>query len=187
MEVETILKDKKGFEGFEMAVALITLVIAAGVFIYMLSTIGFFLIERSQEATNTGIEQTTPTVKLSGKMIANGIDSNTRVGSITIYLQNEANGEPVDLNSTVITYSSQNSYQEVVWHYDDGTTTKWLQRDDSDSILVEYELVMLIIPISETDELGPNENFILEVKPPFGKPLKIVRTMPSSLGKIMSL
>ena len=170
-----------------MAVAMITIVIAAGIFLYVFLSIGFNLTQISQEATSTAVENTTSSLKLSGKIIVKGVDANTRVGSIIIYVQHSGEAEPIDLNKSIISYTSKTDHNGSIWHYVEGSTVTWVQRGDTDTLLEPFELAMLTIVIPDTDTLGPNKKFIIEVKPPVGRTLKIVRTTPSSLEKIMSL
>ncbi len=73
--------------------------------------------------------------------------------------------------------------QELTW------TTTWIVQGDSDEMLEESELIKITIDdlTGQGATLGAAEEFRLEIKPPQGGVLPIVRTTPASLDSYMAI
>ncbi len=98
------VKDEKGFTGLEAAIVLIAFVVVAAVFSYVMLGAGFFTTQKSQEVVHTGVTQASSSVELSGDVIAKGSSNN--ITNITMFLQLTSGGSQVDMNKTLIVYSS---------------------------------------------------------------------------------
>jgi archaeal flagellin FlaB len=98
------VKGEKGFTGLEAAIVLIAFVVVAAVFSYVMLGAGFFTTQKSQEVVHTGVMQASSSVELSGDVIAKGSANN--ITNITMFLQLTSGGSQVDMNRTLIVYSS---------------------------------------------------------------------------------
>ena len=104
-------KDEKGFTGLEAAIVLIAFVVVAAVFSYVMLGAGFFTTQKSQEVVHTGVTQASSSVELSGDVIATGnlsdnITANHNIENVSLFLQLTSGGSKVDMNRTLIVYSS---------------------------------------------------------------------------------
>ena len=99
------VKDEKGFTGLEAAIVLIAFVVVAAVFSYVMLGAGFFTTQKSQEVVHTGVTQASSSVELSGDVIASGTGNNN-ITNVSLFLQLTSGGSSVDVNRTLIVYTS---------------------------------------------------------------------------------
>ncbi|WP_424357508.1 archaellin/type IV pilin N-terminal domain-containing protein [Methanocella sp. MCL-LM] len=115
-------KNSAAFTGLEAAIVLIAFVVVAAVFSYVMLGAGFFTSQKSKEVVHTGVDQATSSIELAGDIIGGG--AGTDVTYIDITLSLTAGNNPVDLEKTVISYTSQDDYVSAIWgdgnaaHYD---------------------------------------------------------------------
>ena len=172
--------DENGFTGLEAAITLIAFVIVAAVFSYVVLNMGFFTTQKSQQVTKTGLEQASSSLELAGNIIAHG--NGSTITTLTIYVQSTAGGEPIDLTKTTISYTSS------TWHAANVTSAlSWTQREDSDDLLEPNEQAKINITIPTEESLGTNSEFSVEIKPPSGATLTIVRRTPPAIDTVMEL
>lgn len=103
-------KDKHAFTGLEAAIVLTAFVVVAAVFSYVVLNAGFFTTETSKEVIHTGVEQATSSAELAGDVIGYGEDNTTgshptNLTGVVFYLELTAGDQPMDLNTTVMSYS----------------------------------------------------------------------------------
>ncbi len=193
-------KDERGFTGLEAAIVLIAFVTVAAVFSYVLLGAGFFATQKGQETVHTGVKQATSSMELVGSIVATGDTSNNKIENVTFTLQLAAGGQPIDLNKTVITVlvPKDGTYKELTYEANSTGLTKsseyyvnWvysLQDDDPDNYLEEFEKAEITVYLSDAGfDINPNDDFIIEVKPPIGASYPIELKAPPSIDNVMVL
>ncbi|WP_048095515.1 archaellin/type IV pilin N-terminal domain-containing protein [Archaeoglobus fulgidus] len=195
------LKNEKGFTGLEAAIVLIAFVTVAAVFSYVLLGAGFFATQKGQETVHTGVKQATSSMELVGSIVAKGSTTNNNITEVTFTLQLAAGGQPIDLNKTVITvlvpkdgdfvelsYNSSSSLDKTKEYY-----VNWvysLQGSNPDNYLEEFEKAEVTLYLDSTGaglDINPNDDFIIEVKPPIGASYPIELKAPPSIDDVMVL
>lgn len=192
-------KDMKGFTGLEAAIVLIAFVTVAAVFSYVLLGAGFFATQKGQETVHTGVKQATSSLELVGGIVATGNTTASKIENVTFTLQLAAGGQPIDLNKTLITVTApedgvykeltytNNSSADMTTHY----YVNWiysLQGSNPDHYLEEYEKAEVTVYLETAGlNIGPNENFIIEVKPPIGATYPIELKAPPTIDNVMVL
>ncbi|MHB8103019.1 MAG: archaellin/type IV pilin N-terminal domain-containing protein [Methanosarcina sp.] len=181
------LKDEKGFTGLEAAIVLIAFVVVAAVFSYVMLGAGFFTTQKSQEVVHTGVTQASSSVAPSGDVI---VTSSTihEANVITFYVTNTAGGTPVDLDKTVLTYTDKNEL--ISKEYNSGGngwvyTPIIFETGRNDNLLEsgeKYKIVVTLADLTVVSAPAENEKIKLEVKPPEGAVLSIIKTMPPALA-----
>jgi archaeal flagellin FlaB len=184
-------KDEKGFTGLEAAIVLIAFVVVAAVFSYVMLGAGFFTTQKSQEVVHTGVTQASSSVELSGDVIAKGDTGNAKIGNITMFLQLTSGGSSVDMNRTLIVYSSPNKAPTDLLNgtNDDATHFRIVNRynANTDYLVDRGEKFEVMVNVSSLDTVGVNQEFQVEVKPPQGATYTIHRKAPPSISAIMTL
>jgi flagellin FlaB len=186
------VKDEKGFTGLEAAIVLIAFVVVAAVFSYVMLGAGFFTTQKSQEVVHTGVAQASSSVELSGDLIARGDTVAKNIVNVSMFLQLTSGGSSVDMNRTLIVYSSPrvvpkdltnnttanaNNFQ-IVRIYNDANSNYLIDRTETFEVLVQ---------INALDTVGPNQEFQIEIKPPQGATYTVHRKAPPAISTIMTL
>jgi flagellin FlaB len=198
--VRRFVKDMKGFTGLEAAIVLIAFVTVAAVFSYVLLGAGFFATQKGQETVHTGVKQATSSMELVGSIVARGNTSSNKITNVTFTLQLAAGGQPIDLNKTIITVlvPSDGSYKELTYEANSSALTKsseyyvnWiysLQGSNPDNYLEEFEKAEVTVYLTDAGfNVDPNDDFIIEVKPPIGASYPIELKAPPSIDNVMVL
>lgn len=179
-----LLKDESGITALETAIILIAFVVVAAVFAFTILQAGTFSTERGREAIYGGIEQVSSSMEVVGSVKAAETDSpgNNTVDTLTFELQTVSGGTGVDVSTVIYSYSDPATYISKL----DSCTTSWLV--GSGNMLEGDEMVEVVCDV-ETDgaALGVNTQFQLEVKPPTGAVIPIVRTTPAEVTGTMVL
>jgi len=177
--------DERGITGLETAIILISFVVVAAVFAFVVLSTGLFSSERGKEAVYAGLAKTRGTMELTGGVIATS--NATNVTKVTFSLTLAAGGDSVNLNNadttnrTVISYIDQNVTDPDVEYTATSIT------GNGDLLLQQGELMSVTVDFTTqvagpAYNIGTNATFILEVKPPSGSYLVIQRTTPPSLA-----
>jgi archaeal flagellin FlaB len=176
---------EEGITGLETAIILIAFVVVATVFAFVVLSTGLFSSERGKEAVYAGLQKTRGTLELRGSVIAE--TDGTTVHNLVFDVANAAGGEPVNLdpaalsNKMVIDYrDSTINVPNMIWAVD------WLGIGDGDNLMEAGEVAQITIDLS-AQNLGPNQPFTLEVKPPLGGTMVIARTTPAGLDTVVDL
>lgn len=199
------LRNEKGITALETAIILIAFVVVASVFAFTILSAGTFSTERGKEAIYAGLSEVRGSMVIKGSVVASANVGLTAVECVTITLSNAAGGEPVDLRVG----DAQAGLQKISVDYRSLSKVKsgmplsitWLvggsaTGGDGDDLLEAGELAALMVPLANNSidgmsgsaydaELGIDEKFALEIKPPKGATLLIERTTPPSLTRIM--
>ncbi|KKG10373.1 archaellin/type IV pilin N-terminal domain-containing protein [Methanosarcina sp. 2.H.A.1B.4] len=191
-----IFKDEKGFTGLEAAIVLVAFVVVAAVFSYVMLGAGFYTTQKSQEVVHTGVQQASSSVELSGDVIAKG--DGTELKNITMFLQLTSGGSAVDMGQTLIVFTApkvpptdlnlsttaSNSTFKIVQKFnDEGNQDNIINRFEKFEVLVNVDAITDKV----SEEVGPNDMFQVEIKPPQGAAYTIHRQAPPSISAIMTL
>ena len=189
-------KDEKGFTGLEAAIVLIAFVVVAAVFSYVMLGAGFFTTQKSQEVVHTGVTQASSSVELSGDVIARGnltdtLAANHSIDNTNMFLQLTSGGSQVDMNRTLIVYSSPTKAPTELLN---GTTADATHfqitnrfNSNGDYIVDKGEKFEVKVNVYALENVTANEEFQVEVKPPMGATYTIHRRAPPSINAIMTL
>ena len=180
-------RDDEGFTGLEAAIVLIAFVVVAAVFSYVVLGAGFFTTQKAQETVHTGVPQTISAVEPSGPVSIYSADGQA-VGNITFYLQLADGGAGVDMSKVVYAVSTPKktltftnntvNYSWVKSNGAAGSKNQWVHT----GLLHPSEMVYVDVnPGFTKDEMGINDKFIVEVKPPVGAALHLARTVPDEM------
>lgn len=186
-------KDEKGFTGLEAAIVLIAFVVVAAVFSYVMLGAGFFTTQKSQEVVHTGVTQASSSVELGGDVIANGSTTNNNITDITVFLQLTSGGSAVDMNKTLLVYTSPTKAPTELTNGSTaaGTATTFFIKNrynsNGDYLIDRGEKFEVLINIAAQENIGPNQEFQIEIKPPQGATYTVHRKAPASIATIMTL
>lgn len=189
-------KDEKGFTGLEAAIVLIAFVVVAAVFSYVMLGAGFFTTQKSQEVVHTGVTQASSSVELSGDVIARGnltdtLAANHSIDNINMFLQLTSGGSQVDMNRTLIVYSSPTKAPTELLNGTSADATHFQivnkYNDNGDYLIDKGEKFEVKVNVYALENVTANEEFQVEVKPPMGATYTIQRRAPPSIDAIMTL
>jgi flagellin FlaB len=186
---KALLRDERGITALETAIILIAFVVVASVFAFTMLSAGMFTTERSKESVYSGLSQVRGTVELKGGII--GTSSKPGVtgtlDSLIFSVAIVAGGSPIDFTDTT------DGKNVVVIEYRDAvtrtTSLPWKSTvvvGDDDKMLEANEVFEITVPL-EGVNLGTNQTFVVEVKPPLGAILNLQRTTPPSIDAITEL
>ena len=194
------LRNEKGFTGLEAAIVLIAFVTVAAVFSYILLGAGFFATQKSQEVVHTGVKQATSSMEIVGSIVAIGNTTNNNVTNVTFTLQLAAGGQPIDLSKTLITVlvPADGAFKELKYNKSEPSDksgeyyVRWVYslqgKDQEDDYLEEFEKAEVTVYLEAAGfDVDPNDNFIIEVKPPIGAAYPIELKAPPSIDQVMVL
>ena len=183
-------QNDEGFTGLEAAIVLIAFVVVAAVFSYVMLGAGFFTSQKSKEVVHTGVDQATSSIELAGDVIGVGNTETHNLTGVKITLQLTAGNNPVDINKTIISYRTANTYNASIFDGSDPAQVTWITSVNNgtpNNLLEKYEKVQLNIPIQTAEQVGANQKIYLEVKPPSGAVLDIQGTTPAAIDPVMVL
>lgn len=192
-KLKRLLKDEGGVTALETAIILIAFVVVASVFAFTILSAGTFSTEKSRQAVYGGIEQVGSSLEVYGSVIGEAASTGaTQVLTVSFTLSAVQGGGAINITDTTST-----DYNEVVISYRDDDESKtelewtmaFVGNRDDDWLLEEGELAEITIPINATNNLTleANDEFMIEVKPPQGGVVPIMRSVPASLDKVMVL
>jgi len=188
------IRKDDAFTGLEAAIVLIAFVVVAAVFSYVVLGAGFFTTQKSQEVVHSSVGQASSSVEIIGDVYGiNSTEKPASINTLEFTLGLTAGGSVVDMNSTVITYSTTDKYtilqRNGTANLDEDPTSpsNWsvfgVKNQVTDgSVLEKGE--QFIMRVRLPDDLEKNQQFTLEVKPAVGATLAITRTAPPQIDKI---
>jgi len=193
-------RNEKGFTGLEAAIVLIAFVTVAAVFSYILLGAGFFATQKSQEVVHTGVKQATSSMEIVGSIVATGDTNGQKILNVTFTLQLAAGGQPIDLSKTLITVlvPADGAFKELKYNKSEPSDksgeyyVRWVYslqgKDQEDDYLEEFEKAEVTVYLEDAGfDVDPNDNFIIEVKPPIGAAYPIELKAPPSIDQVMVL
>ncbi len=193
-----VLVDQRGITGLETAIVLIAFVVVASVFAFAVLNTGLLSSEKSKEAALGGLEETSATLSIRGRVIAAVNSGKTAIDSVKFNLTPAStSSESVDLSNTgtVVTYLDENQgiNCENPQSFDSDANTAecswsaaWLI--GSGDIVDTGEQVEMIITLTNlTPLLAEKKEFSIQVKPNKGAIVIVNRTLPGELQGITAL
>ena len=200
--IAKLFKDKKAFTGLEAAITLIAFITVAAVFSYVLLGAGFFSTQKGQEVVHTGVEQVSSSMEIVGSIIGYGNTTGGFLNGTVFTIQLAAGGNPIDLSKTIITitdpkdgWSRELKYSTTGADADHYNVT-WITtvNPTPDSYLEEFEKAQIYIDLDAIynvtgwdKTLGPNEVFLIEIKPPMGATYPVELKVPPTIDPTMVL
>ena len=177
---------ERGITGLETAIILIAFVVGAAVFAFVVLSTGLFSSERGKEAVYAGLAKTRGTMTLTGGIIATS--DLTTITDLSFSVTLAAGGDSVNLNNADATNRTVISYIDANVTDPDVEYTTQSITGNGDLLLQQGELMTVTIDLGAqvagpVYNIGPNQTFILEVKPPTGSYLVIQRTTPASVSQ----
>lgn len=192
----SLRKDERAFTGLEAAIVLTAFVVVAAVFSYVVLNAGFFTTQTAKSTVHTGVTQATSSVELAGDVIGYGNTAESKLDNVTFYLRLTAGKNPVNINKTIVTFTTSEKHIVLTKNYtarnnfsgleENEWTFSWIDPLESpaDNLLEKNEKVCIKANIPD---LGTNTDFTIEVKPPEGTTLGIDRSVPPAIYEVMNL
>jgi flagellin FlaB len=176
------LRQDQGITGLETAIVLIAFVTVSAVFAFVVLSTGLFSAERGRETVFAGLSKTRGSITISGGIIATS--DQTAITELAFGVVLAAGGDSVNIDP------NSSSGRTVISYIDDAITDPDLTYTttpvvgDGDSVLEAGEMIEIAIDLTQNAQidLGENDTFTLEVKPPSGSFLVIRRTTPASIS-----
>jgi len=193
-----ILADQRGITGLETAIVLIAFVVVASVFAFAVLNTGLLSSEKSKEAALGGLEETSATLSIRGKVIAAANSGKTAIDSVKFNLTPASTAsESVDLSSTgtVVTYLDENQgincQPPQAFDSDPDTaecswSVAWLI-GSGDIVETGEQVEMTVTLTNLTPLLTEKKEFSVQVKPNKGAIVIVNRTLPGELQGITAL
>jgi flagellin FlaB len=178
---------RRGLTGLETAIILIAFVIVASAFAFTVLNVGFQSTQKSQEVIAAGMEEASSVMEIDGAVIAKS-DGNT-LQNVSFVIKLSAGKSPVDLSQgkLAITWTSKNKHEDNIYDRTKANVTSVFP-DDTDMYLRYGDKYTVIINVAAIDDnLGANDEFKVELKPPKGAVLTLARRLPPALDPVMFL
>ncbi|MDV2482345.1 flagellin [Methanoculleus sp. Wushi-C6] len=188
-----LIQKDDAFTGLEAAIVLIAFVVVAAVFSYVVLGAGFFTTQKSQEVVHTSVGQASSSVEVIGDVYGRDTDADSKIDRLEFTLGLTAGGSVVDMNSTVLTYTTSTEYKILTRDEEHspggspGAAGQWTifsvkNPTTAGSVLEKGE--QFVMQVDVPTSIDKNEQFTLEVKPATGATLSITRTAPAEIDKI---
>jgi flagellin FlaB len=174
--------DDNAFTGLEAAIVLIAFVVVAAVFSYVVFGAGGYFAPQKKE-----VQEIRSVLVPSGPVSVQASGDGKGVGNITFCLQLAAGGTGIDMRNVTYTVSTPT---KVVTVPRTGAVLTWVTQNkpidadqtSSGGLLNPNEKVLVSIqPGLAAADLGVNTIFTVDVKPPVGAALPILRTTPAEM------
>lgn len=184
--MKSVKRNEDAFTGLEAAIVLIAFVVVAAVFSYVVLGAGFFTTQKSQETVHTAVGQASSAVEILGNVYGKGADG-TDISEIILSIGLAAGGTPVDINKTVMTFSTSSAVQTLVFSTTEGTASSgWAilsqQYGNADKVLENGE--QFTLSVKPPTNLEAYDAFTIDIKPPLGAALSVRRTVPADLAEV---
>jgi len=188
------MKRDNAFTGLEAAIVLISFVLVAAVFSYVMLGAGFFATQKAQEVAYAGIKETTSNLLQDGTIY--GSVTNGVVNKIQFTLLVPIGGQSQELNDLLITYTRQDKISRNIvysgsWKkeaVDKFTIISCTGGDGVGKTLIgPGNSCNIILMLDNEHGARSGEWFQLEIKPAIGASTTIRKTIPTGFmgGKIL--
>ncbi len=189
--LKRLQRDERGITALETAIILIAFVVVASVFAFTILSAGTFSTERGKEAVYAGLSEVRSSIEIKGSVVitSGNVGASGTISRVIFTVASAAGGEPIDLNSNPTERVVVIDYRDATQrHTDVDWSVRWLGQNDGDTLLERGELAEITIDLdAEGITLGPNTDFIIEVKPPAGAVFTIQRTTPAYIEAVYDL
>lgn len=185
-------RDEEGISGIETAIILISFVIVAAVFAFVVLATGLFSADLGRSTIFAGLDKAAGTLEVRGAVTVTDVNTDgaiTGAGNDTIEFVagNSAAGAPINLDPNATSNRTVVNYIDEDGRSGDATYTTTELQGDGDELLENGELFEVSIVVPAGSSLSVNERFTIEVVPPSGGTSVINRTMPQSIDTVMDL
>jgi flagellin FlaB len=177
-------RGQRGITGLETAIILIAFVTVASVLAYSVLSAGIFSAERGKETVYKGLEQAQSTMEIKGSVL--GISSdNISLDQIQFTIALTIPNEQVDTTAITVNYFDDDIHDEDVtatWTLNAQSTER-----GSANILEDDEMFTGLITIPAGATIGAYDDFTVQVIPPRGASITVLRVLPGSVKPVMDL
>ncbi len=195
------LRSRRGMVGIEAAIILIAFIVTAAALSYVVINMGFFATQKTKEAINKGLGESTSALQLDGVVTAKTNASGV-IEYIFFPVKLSVGGSEVDLNNDSIVVSIYLPDAELLDIYagpsslDDPKEVSstllndvgadqakfFIYNDDGDNVLESREKAFLVIHLGSGHGVDDYEKVKIEVKTARGAALTVVRTAPGGMS-----
>lgn len=185
-------EDEAGVTGLETAIILISFIIVASVFAFVVLGTGLFSSDRGKETIFSGLDRASAGIEVRGSVTVTDVNTDgaiTAAGADTLIFSagNTAGGSPINMDPAAASQRTVINYIDADGREADATYTATELQGDGDDLLETGELFEISVVMPGTSSLLVNERFTLEVVPPSGGTSLVTRTMPQSIDTVMDL
>ncbi len=197
--MKSVRRNEDAFTGLEAAIVLIAFVVVAAVFSYVVLGAGFFTTQKSQETVHTAVGQASSAVEILGNVYGIGT-AGSAINTINFSIGLASGGTPVDIQKTVLTYSTGTEYKTLSFAGTDAaghnatgsamsagnwaiTEQKNILGGGTGNMVLDNGEQFTITVIPPTDLVAYKE-FTIDIKPPVGAALSIHRTVPAYIDAV---
>ncbi|ACL17678.1 archaellin/type IV pilin N-terminal domain-containing protein [Methanosphaerula palustris] len=192
--MKSLIRNEDAFTGLEAAIVLIAFVVVAAVFSYVVLGAGFFTTQKSQETVHTAVGQASSAVEVVGNVYGEGT-AGTSVDTIVFSIALAAGATSVDINKTVLTFSTGDTVETLTFAGSGstdgaGTVTagKWAITGQDNSLGAKNKVLdsgeQFTITAMPSAALNAYAGFNIDVKPAVGAALAIHRTVPAYIDAV---
>lgn len=190
--VKRVHREEDGITGLETAIILISFVIVASVFAFVVLSTGLFSAERGKQTVLAGLEKASGNIELRGNVIVTDVDDDGAIDdvgldTITFNLSLAAGGRPVNLDPAAASNAVVINYIDTTGRYSNVTFTPDEIKGNDNDLLEVGELAEVVIVLPTGASIAENEAFTMEVIPSAGGTLLIERTLPPAISTVMDL
>jgi flagellin FlaB len=190
--MKSFIRNEDAFTGLEAAIVLIAFVVVAAVFSYVVLGAGFFTTQKSQETVHTAVGQASSAVEIVGNVYGQGTAGGS-IDKVIFSLGLAAGATPVDINKTVLTFSTNSTVETLI--FDGGSTNveptlagHWAISHEENSLGSDNKVLdsgeQFTITVKPTNALNAYDGFNIDVKPAVGAALAIHRTVPAYVDAV---
>ena len=193
--IRSALKNEAAFTGLEAAIVLIAFVVVASTFTYVVLGAGFFTTQKSQETVHTGVGQASSAVEIVGNVYGEG-SAGTSIETIVFSIGLAAGATPVDINKTVLTFSTGNTVETLSFtgsgdNEGKGTLSgaSWNITSQDNPLNNNKNKVLdsgeeFTISVQSSTPLTAYTGFTIDIKPAAGAALAVHRTVPAYINPV---
>ncbi len=182
----------KGLTGIETAIILISMVLVAAAFAFVVLNMGGASAQKAGETIKAGMEEAASALELAGAVVAQ-VDTNTStVQKLVIYVKPGVGRMPLPLDNITVAVTTEGGHKaglkpaQVNISNNDplsatcsGVCYAEIRAKRVDGVLESGEIAVFIVDIGAIGlTLGPNQNVLVELRPPSGGVLRVERRMP---------
>lgn len=193
--MKSVKRNEDAFTGLEAAIVLIAFVVVAAVFSYVVLGAGFFTTQKSQETVHTAVGQASSAIEIVGNVYGQADTAGSDVSTILFTVGLAAGATPVDINKTVLTFSTSDTVETLTFagiNDSAGTAAvtagKWAITHQENSLGTANKVLdngeQFTITAMPTIALKAYSGFNIDVKPAVGASLAIHRTVPAYTDKV---
>lgn len=176
--------NQSGMSGLSTAIILIAFVTVASVLCYSVLSAGIFSSEKAKETIYKGINKASNALELSSFVL--GLSPNeTKLESVQFFLGLTMPTEKVDSRSIIVNFWDDETHAEGC-AMSISLATDSLERG-IDYLIEKDEQFKVTVTIPAAANVTAYETFTLQVLPPTGDTVKIVRQLPGQIQKVMNL